>query len=285
LVFHSISNSIGGINKMKKNLILTLIVLFAMNIMLSTALFAQADTTVAATDTAQVAQTDSAAATTTEPAQNSGLEYYARKIVGSYLVNLMINGGWVMWPMLVLTIWGFAISIWKIVQLSYAKININHFLATIIPLVEQKKYQEAAEYAKKMKGPAAVVAHAGLVKAHLGKEALESAIETSSIVEMSFLEKGFIHINTTINLAPMFGFFGTIVGMVDAFDAIAKAGEVDPTIVADGIKVALITTEAGLAIAIPVQFINNVLLALVDGLVLDMQRTADKIVEIYVEKK
>ena len=270
---------------MKKNLILTLIVLFAMNIMLSTALFAQADTTVAATDTAQVAQTDSAAATTTEPAQNSGLEYYARKIVGSYLVNLMINGGWVMWPMLVLTIWGFAISIWKIVQLSYAKININHFLATIIPLVEQKKYQEAAEYAKKMKGPAAVVAHAGLVKAHLGKEALESTIETSSIVEMSFLEKGFIHINTTINLAPMFGFFGTIVGMVDAFDAIAKAGEVDPTIVADGIKVALITTEAGLAIAIPVQFINNVLLALVDGLVLDMQRTADKIVEIYVEKK
>jgi len=270
---------------MKKNLILTLIVLFAMNILLSTALFAQADTTVTAADTAQVAQTENAPVADEAATKSSNFEYYARKVAGSYLVDLMINGGWVMWPMLILTIWGFAICIWKIVQLSYAKINLNHFLSQIIPLIEQKKYKEAAEYAKKTRGPVATVAHAGLLKADMGKDALETAIENSSTVEMAFLERGFIHINTTINLAPMFGFFGTILGMIQAFDSIAKAGEVDPTIVADGIKVALITTLAGLAIAIPVQFVNNVLLTMVDGLVIDMQRAADKIVETYVEKK
>jgi biopolymer transport protein ExbB len=268
---------------MKKNLILTMIVLFAMNILLSTALFAQDAAPVA--DTAQVAQTETAPATEEAPAEQSTLEYYARKVAGSYLVDLMINGGWVMWPMLILTIWGFAICIWKIVQLSYAKINLNHFLAQIVPMIEQKKYKEAAEYAKKTRGPVAIITHAGMIKAEKGTEALESAIENASSLEMAFLEKGFIHINTTINLAPMFGFFGTILGMIQAFDSIAKAGEVDPTIVADGIKVALITTMAGLAIAIPVQFVNNVLLTMVDGLVIDMQRAADKIVETYVEKK
>lgn len=267
---------------MKKNLILTLIVLFAMNILLSTAIFAQTET--ATTDTtAQVA----APAEQTAPAEakNTTLEYYARKVAGSYLVDLFINGGWVMWPMLILTIWGFAIVIWKLVQLSYARINLNLFLSKIIPLVQEKKYKEAAEIAKNTRGPVAIVAHAGLLKAEMGTEALESAIENSSTIEMAFLEKGFIHINTTINLAPMFGFFGTILGMIQAFDSIAKAGEVDPTIVADGIKVALITTLAGLAIAIPVQFLNNILLTMVDGLVIDMQRAADKIVETYVEKK
>lgn len=267
---------------MKKNLLLTLIVIFSMNIFLSAALFAQDAET--ATDTTQVVE----AATNVEAdeaVQKSGLEYYARKVAGSYLVDLMIDGGWVMWPMLILAIWGVAICIWKLVQLSYAKINLNNFLTTIIPLIEQKKYKEAAEYSQKIRGPVAKVAHAGLLKADKGTEQLETAIENSSTVEMAFLEKGFIHINTTINLAPMFGFFGTILGMIGAFDAIAKAGEVDPTIVADGIKVALITTLAGLAIAIPVQFINNVLLTMVDGLVIDMQRVADKIVETYVEKK
>jgi len=271
---------------MKKNLLITLIVLFAMNIMVASALFAQttpatpADTAVAATPTV----TDTAATAAPEEAQVSGLRYYATKIAGSYLVNLFIQGGWVMWPMLILTIWGLAIAIWKAVQLGYARVDINKFLTALIPLIEQKKYDEAAELAKKTRGPAAIVAHAAMLRASKGKEALETAIESAAMVEMGFLEKGFIHLNTTISLAPMFGFFGTIVGMVGAFDAIAKAGEVDPTIVADGIKIALITTEAGLAIGIPVQFITNVLMASVDSLTMDMQRVSDKIVETYVDK-
>lgn len=269
---------------MKKNIFLTTLLLLAMNLMLCTFAFAQTtpDTTTAPAVTDTTAQ---AAPATEGPAEMSTMETLARKLVGGYLVQLFIDGGFVMWPMLILTIWGFAIVIWKLVALSYAKINLNHFLNTILPLIEQKKYKEAAEIAVKTRGPVASMVHAGLLKAEFGVEAIEKAIENAATIEMAYLEKGFIHINTTINLAPMFGFFGTIVGMVDAFDAIAKAGEVDPTIVASGIKVALITTEAGLAIAIPVQFFNNLMLTMVDGLVLDMQRASDKIIETIVDKK
>ena len=217
--------------------------------------------------------------------QMSGLETFARRLVGGYLVALFIDGGWVMWPMLVLTIWGLAMVIWKLVALSYAKTNLNAFLDKIMPLIKEKKYKEALDFADKTRGPVATVAYAAISKAGTNVEAVEKAIENSATIEMAFLEKGFIAINTTINLAPMFGFFGTILGMIEAFDAIARAGEVDPTIVADGIKVALITTMFGLAIAIPIQFLNNVLLQMVDGIVLDMQRTSDKIIETIVENQ
>ena len=220
-----------------------------------------------------------------ETEQMSGLETFASRLVGGYLVALFIDGGWVMWPMLILAIWGTAMVIWKLVAMSYAKTNLNAFLNKIMPLIKEKKYKEAAEIANKTNGPVASVAYAAILKAGTSVEAVEKAIENTATIEMAFLEKGFIAINTTINLAPMFGFFGTILGMIEAFDAIARAGEVDPTIVADGIKVALITTLFGLAIAIPVQFLNNVILQMVDGIVLDMQRTSDKIIEAVVDNQ
>ena len=221
----------------------------------------------------------------TETEQMSMIETFARRLVGGYLVALFIDGGWVMWPMIILAIWGTAMVIWKLVAISYAKINLNAFLGNILPLVKEKKYKEAIEFANKTRGPVASVAYAALLKAGTNVESVEKAIENSATIEMAFLEKGFIAINTTINLAPMFGFFGTILGMIEAFDAIARAGEVDPTIVADGIKVALITTMFGLAIAIPIQFLNNVILQMVDGLVLDMQRSSDKIIEAMIENQ
>ncbi len=202
----------------------------------------------------------------------SGLEMFARRIVGSGLVDLFIQGGFVMWPILILVIWALATIIWKLVSLSFAKINMNNFLEKIIPLIEEGEYDEAIEVCEKTRGPVAVIIHMGLLKADKGIEAVEKAIENAGVMEMAFLEKGFIPLSTTINLAPMFGFFGTIVGMIAAFDAIAKAGEVEPTIVASGIKIALVTTAAGLAVAIPVQFFNNMFLTMVDGIVLDMQK-------------
>ncbi|HCX73446.1 MAG TPA: biopolymer transporter ExbB, partial [Candidatus Cloacimonas sp.] len=125
----------------------------------------------------------------------------------------------------------------------------------------------------------------GLQKADKDVEAVEKAIENAGIIEMAFLEKGFIPLSTTINLAPMLGFFGTMVGMIRAFADIAAAGEVDPTIVASGIQIALITTAAGLAIAIPVQFFNNMFLSMVDGFTMDMQRGTEKVIETLVENK
>lgn len=220
-----------------------------------------------------------------ESPQTGGLEMFARKIVGSGLVDLFIQGGFVMYPMLLLLIWGIATIIWKIISLNYAKINLKDFLDKLVPLLKEKKYDEAAKLCEETKGPVAMIIHTGLMKVDKGIEAVEKAVENAGVIEMAFLEKGFIPLSTTINLAPMFGFFGTIVGMIRAFRDIAAAGEVEPTIVATGIEIALITTAAGLAIAIPMQFFNNMFLGMVDGLVMDMQRGSEKLIETLVEHK
>jgi len=213
----------------------------------------------------------------------SGFEMFARKIVGSGFVDIFIQGGFTMWPILILLIWAIATIIWKLVSLSYAKINVSEFLEKIVPLVKEKKYAEAVKLAEETKGPVAAVVHAGLLKADKGIDSVEKSIENAGIIEMAFLEKGFIPLSTSINLAPMLGFFGTMIGMIAAFDAISKAGEVDPTIVASGMKIALVTTAAGLAVAIPVQFFNNMFLSMVDGIVMDIQKGSEKVIETLVE--
>lgn len=218
-----------------------------------------------------------------ETEEMGGLEMFARRIVGSGLVDLFIQGGFVMWPLLLLVIWGLATIIWKIISLSYARINVNDFLENLTDLVKQNKIGEAVELCENTRGPVATILHRGLLKADQGVDAVEKEIENAGTMEMAFLEKGFIPLSTTINLAPMFGFFGTIVGMIAAFDAIARAGEVDPTIVASGIKIALVTTASGLAIAIPVQFFNNIFLGMVDSLVMDMQKGSERLIEVLME--
>ena len=214
-----------------------------------------------------------------------GFEGFARRIVGSGLVDLFIKGGWVMWPMLLLVIWALATSIWKIISLRYAKISVHDFLNKLTPLIKEKEIDEATELCAKTRGPVANVLHAGLLKADKGIEEVEKAVENAGILEMSFLEKGLIALSTTINLAPMLGFLGTVVGMIRAFQAIEAAGEVEPTIVAAGISVALITTASGLAVAIPIQLINNFFVSAIDGLIIDMQTGSEKLTESMLEAK
>lgn len=216
---------------------------------------------------------------------SGGFEAFARRIVGSGLVDLFIQGGWVMWPMLILVIWALATSIWKIISLRYAKISIHDFLGKVVPLIEEKEYGEALDLCANTRGPVANVLHAGLLKADQGIESVEKAIENAGILEMSFLEKGLIALATTINVAPMLGFLGTVIGMIQAFAAIAAAGEVEPTIVASGIQVALITTASGLTVAIPIQLFNNFFVSIIDGIVIDMQTGSDKVVETLIENK
>lgn len=264
---------------------LTLFVIMALaNFMIATLAYAQDevidDTTAVVTEEVVVED-----APFEESPQAGGLEMFARKIVGSGLVDLFIQGGFVMWPILILVIWALAVIIWKLVALSYARINLNEFLEKLVQLLIEKKYDDAVKLCENTRGPVAVILHAGLVKLDKGVDAVEKAIESAGIMEMAFLEKGFIPLSTTINLAPMFGFFGTIVGMIRAFRDIAAAGEVEPTIVAAGIEIALITTAAGLAVAIPVQFFNNMFLGMVDNIVMDMQKGSEKVIETLVENK
>ena len=267
---------------MRKSITLTFIMIALIGLLFVSNILAQDNAgTAAKQTTAQVANQNNFQ----DIPHSGGFQVFARKLVGSGLVDLFINGGFVMWPILLLVIWALAIIIWKLVALSIAKINLNKFLEELIPMIEDDRFDEAIELCENTKGPIASIVKVGLYKVDRGLEVVEKSIENAAVMEMAFLEKGFMALSTTISLAPMLGFFGTVVGMIQAFDAIAKAGEVDPTIVASGIKVALITTAAGLAVAIPVQFFNNVFVTMVDGLVLDMQRGSEKVIEALVEEE
>lgn len=220
------------------------------------------------------------ATTAVEATNDAGLlQRFAELVFGSGLVKWFQDGGWAMWPILLVALYGLSYLIWKFISLIHAKINLNDFLSKIVPLVKEKKFTEVLEIAKNTRGPVAAVIHAGILKADGGIEAVEKAIENAAMIEMSYLEKGFLELSTTITLAPMLGFLGTVAGMIDAFDAIAAARAVDATIVASGIKIALITTESGLIVAIPVQFFNNLFVTMVDGLVIDMQKATEKVVD------
>lgn len=223
---------------------------------------------------AQEAVEQTAAAT-----NGGGMENFAELVFGSGMVKWFKDGGWAMWPIIIVAIYGLAYIIWKFIALIYGKINLNNFLDKVVPLIKSRKYKEAAELAKGTRGPVAAIIYAGLLKAEGGIPAVEKAIENAAMIEMSYLEKGFIELSTTITLAPMLGFLGTVSGMISAFDAIAAARAVDATIVASGIKIALITTQFGLIVAIPVQFFNNIFTTMVDGLVIDMQKATEKVIE------
>ena len=274
--------------QIKLILIVTLIasMLFAGNLLAQeTEEITEEVTTEEVSDTGAVAEDTSEVAATMEEEGPGGFEAFARRIVGSGLVDLFIKGGWVMWPMLIIVIWALATAIWKAISLRYAKISVYDFLDKVMPLVKEKEFDEAAELCAKTRGPVANVLHAGILKADQDIEDVEKAVENAGILEMSYLEKGLVALATTINVAPMLGFLGTVVGMIQAFEAIAAAGEVEPTIVASGISVALVTTASGLAVAIPIQLFNNFFVSIIDGLIIDMQKGSEELTETLLEMK
>jgi len=251
---------------MKKTLICTLLMMIVLNLILISGAFAQA-------------------APAAPAAKGNVIESIAIVVFGSGLVKWFKDGGWAMWPILLVTLYALFYLIWKFITLLYGKINLNTFLNQILPMIKDKKFKEATELAKNTRGPVSAIVYAGLLKADKGVEAVEKAIENAAMIEMSYLDKGFVEMSAGINLAPLLGFLGTVAGMIESFRAIAAARAVDATIVASGIMIALITTEAGLIVAIPFQFFNNIFTTWVDGLVIDMQRASEKVIEAIVESK
>lgn len=152
------------------------------------------------------------------------------------------------------------------------------------------RIDEAIELASSRPGPTAAILVVGLRRIrtrqiHEGE--LEQAISTTGAIELGFLERGLVILATIANVAPLMGFLGTVVGMILAFAAIEAAGDVDPTLVAGGIKVALLTTATGLLIAIPVNIGYNFFVTRIDMLILEMEQGAQKILNLAweLEKK
>jgi len=202
------------------------------------------------------------------------------------LVNMLVQrfneGGEFMWPVLISLIIGLAIAFERIITLNRADINTRRFIVTVKGALEEDGIAAAEEVCANTRGPVASVFQAGLLRHDEGIEAVEKAIVSYGSIEMSFLERGLVWLSLFISLAPMFGFLGTVVGMVAAFDAIEKAGDISPSLVANGIKVALLTTVFGLITAIILQFFYNYVVSKVDRIVIDMEEAAIELIDSLV---
>jgi biopolymer transport protein ExbB len=196
-----------------------------------------------------------------------------------FLVSWFQQGGVFMWPLLICSILGLAIVIERFWTLGRAHQDVTKLMSQVIGAIKADGIQGGIEVCQRTRGPVAAVLHAGLMRAHQGPEAVEKAIEAAGTVEMSFLQKGLVALATLVNVAPLLGFLGTVSGMIHAFEAIAAAEQVSAKLVATGIAEALITTEAGLVIAIPLQSAMNYFISRIDRFVLEMEEASIEIVD------
>lgn len=195
-----------------------------------------------------------------------------------------IEGGWeFMSVVLICLIIGLAISIERIITLNLATTNTNKLLANVEDALSQGGVEAAKEVTKNTRGPVASIFTQGLMRMSEGVEMVEKSVISYGSVEMGRLERGLVWISLFISLAPMLGFMGTVIGMIEAFDAIQEAGDISPSLVAGGIKVALLTTVAGLIVAVILQLFYNYCVSKVDSLVNQMEDASIALVDILVK--
>ena len=204
----------------------------------------------------------------------------------SSLLKYINDGGpLIMWTLVALFIIGVAITIWRLIIIFIAMSNTKSLYEKVYTALSDKEngIEKASEICSKTPGPAATIIHAGLSRIHKGIDHVEKAVESAGSIEMSFLENGLVWLATIANVAPLIGFFGTVVGMILSFRSIAEAGEVEPSIVAGGISMALITTAGGLLVAIPIHMAHNLCVYLIERIVVSMEENASKFIDTLVD--
>lgn len=184
---------------------------------------------------------------------------------------------------LVCLILGLAIVIERVIYLNMATTNSGKLLKGIEDALASGGVDAAKEVCRNTRGPVASIFYQGLDRSHEGIDMVEKSVVSYGGVQMGLLEKGISWISLFIALAPMLGFMGTVIGMIGAFDAIAAAGDISPAVVADGIKVALLTTVFGLIVAIILQIFYNYIVAKVDNLVNDMENASISLIDLLVK--
>ena len=197
------------------------------------------------------------------------------------LKKQFIDGDWrFMAIVLVCLILGLAFCIERIITLNLASANTDKLLARIDERLGAGDVEGAKEVAKSTPGPTASVLYEGLRQSGNGADAVEKAIVSYGSVQMGLLERGLVWISLFIAIAPMLGFMGTVIGMIQAFQKIEEAGDLSPDIVAGGIKVALLTTVFGLIVAIILQIFYNYIVNKIDGIVNGMEDASIALVDL-----
>ena len=176
---------------------------------------------------------------------------------------------------------GLALSIERILYLSFSKVNAKALVAKVEKALAEGGIEAAKDVCRNTRGPVAKIFYDGLDRYDQGVDVVEKNIVSSGSIQMSMLENGLSWISLFIAIAPSLGFLGTVIGMIQAFDAIQAAGDISP----GGMKVALITTVGGLIVAMILQVFYNYILAKIDTLSIDMENSSIELIDVLSEYK
>ena len=183
---------------------------------------------------------------------------------------------------------GLALAIERILYLSFSKINTKKLVAKVEDALKEGGIEKAKEVCRNTRGPVASIFYQGLLRYDQGLDVVEKTIVSYGSVQQSQLESGLSWISLFIAIAPSLGFLGTVIGMINAFDAIQAAGDISPNVVAGGMKVALITTVGGLIVAMILQVFYNYILAKIESITIDMEDSSISLIDVltkYGQKK
>lgn len=246
----------------------------------SNAVVAQDNTAMQDTSTVQEEQVDM----TADPVEEAAAVAEEGKSLHSQLKQKFIEGGpTFMSFVLIALILGLAFAIERVLYLNLATSNTKKLLANVEQALESGGVEAAKDVCRKTRGPVASIFYQGLDRFDHGIEVVEKSIISYGGVQAGLLEKGLSWLALFIALAPMLGFMGTVIGMIDAFDAIEIAGDISPALVAGGIKVALITTVSGLLVAIILQIFYNYCVAKIDSIINNMEDASISLIDILVK--
>lgn len=236
------------------------------------------NTTEEPTGTEQTVSTNSIGSTPSED-ELSGFSALHQQLK----IKFIEGGAGFMALVLICLIFGLALVIERIIYLNLASTNTEKLLAKFEETLKNEGVEAAKELCRNTRGPIASIFYQGLLRMDEGLEVVEKSVVAYGGVQTSLLEKGLSWVALFIAAAPMLGFLGTIIGMVEAFDAIETAGDMSPTVVAGGIKVALLTTLLGLIVALVLQIFYNYLLSKIDSLVADMEDASISFVDVLTQ--
>jgi len=200
--------------------------------------------------------------------------------------EVIFRGGILMWPIMACSVIALAITIERFFTLRRASIDTREFMDTMRQVLRQNRIQEAIEVCDENDSPVARIMKAGLLKSNRSKDDIREAIEDAGHLEIPRLERYLSALATCANIAPLLGLLGTVQGMIKAFAQIQyKRGQVNPSDLAEGISNALVTTAAGLTVAIPILVVYNYFVTRVDNMVIEMEISSAELVELLTKNR
>jgi biopolymer transport protein ExbB len=203
--------------------------------------------------------------------------------MGGTLYKWFDQGGWVMWPLLLMSLAAVAVIIERAIFLYRARIDAGSFMGQIRKVLLKRDIKQAVRICENYKGPIAAIMKAGLLKYGKPPEDIQKTIENAALREMATLERFLPVLSSISSIAPITGFFGTVIGMIASFDVLAAQGLNNPGLVARGIKIALITTATGLIIAIPTLIFYNWFSSVIAKFVREMETSTNILMETFGE--